>query len=447
MKNKSNPTKKTGNASQSIKKPTLAFMGCMLLAASLTSLAGCGANKAAPLWEAGASRNKTVVISDLHLGIDDRYSETIINRPYLIEFLKRLQQTSDVRELVIAGDFLDEWYLPVYFSSYSDSNKFYRDCIANNQEVIDEMKNVISSGIKLVYVAGNHDLLLESTVLDEAIPGIIQARDAKGLGAYYTGGRNEIVIEHGHRYDVFSAPDTETNAELCGNNNTMLPSGYFYARYGATWVLEGSPIVEKNLPTVTKPDESDTDQYGAYLYYQVMKRVTEHLTPNEALDAKIFDMHIAGFNDSYSFLDFYPAEQEGGTISAPVLFRNIQRTWEKRQEVNQVKVTNSFIEAVAGTTDSNYFYSQARRQYLENPNENVDVVVFGHTHAPRYDVMDNGKCYANSGTWIDHNNVIEAAIRTFTVIESGEDDKVALKKMMEDGSIADITAIYSGVNK
>ncbi|WP_186843112.1 hypothetical protein [Acetobacterium fimetarium] len=41
-------------------------------------------------------------------------------------------------------------------------------------------------------------------------------------------------------------------------------------------------------------------------------------------------MHLfcqVGVNDAYSYLDFYPAQQADGTISAPVLFKNIQRTW------------------------------------------------------------------------------------------------------------------------
>ncbi|MDT8903091.1 metallophosphoesterase [Anaeroselena agilis] len=399
---------------------------------------------AAALWDAGGTRDKIVVISDIHLGIDDRYTETLKNRQRLIEFLQRLQSTKDVRELVIAGDFLDEWFLPVYYPSYTDERQFYKKVIANNQAVIDELNNVTKKGIKLVYVIGNHDMLLEASILQEAIPNIVQARDANGLGAYYTGDRNEIVIEHGHRYDVCSAPDTVTNAELCGNDNTILPAGYFYARYAATWVLEGRPKVEKKLPVVTDvPDKNDTDQYGAYLYYSLLKKISARMTPNEGLDEKIFDMRIAGFDNAYTFLDFFPAQQKDGTISAPVLFKNVQRTWGERQKINNVKVPNSFIEAVAGATDWEYYFRQTKAQYLENPNEKVDVVVFGHTHVPVYRGMGNGKYYLNSGTWIDHNADYPDATRTFVVITTGKKDTAALYKFTEDGSAIDISASVS----
>ncbi len=392
------------------------------------------------LWKAGKTRNKIVVISDIHIGVDDRYAETVTNRPILINFLKRLQKTSDVRELVIDGDFLDEWFLPVDYPSYTDVNQFYKAVIANNQGVIDELNNVIKKNIKLVYIPGNHDMSQENEVLQAAIPKIVQIRDARGLGTYYTGERNEIAIEHGHRYDVFSAPDTITNKPLVGNNETMLPAGYFYARYGATWVSQGRPKVERVLPTITAaPDKSDLDQYGAYMYYQILKSVSEPLTINQPLSEKVFDMRMDGFNDSYSYLDFYPTLQSDGTISAPVLFKHIQRTWTERQSVNEVKFPNSFLEAVAGTLDGGYFFNQAKLQHLNNNEKNVDVVVFGHTHIPEYKILDNGKCYVNIGTWIDHNSRSETE-RTFAVITTGEETTTGLYQYELDGKVSDISA-------
>lgn len=392
----------------------------------------------APLWDAGNVRNKIVTISDLHLGIDDSYAETVKNRSLLVDFLKRLHNTSDVRELVIIGDFLDAWYLPVFYPSYTDENQFYKNVVENNKVVIDELNHVVKSGIKLVYVPGNHDLTLEKSVLDEAVPGIVQVSEAQGLGTYYTGNRKEIAIEHGHRYDVFSAPDRITNKELCGNDNTILPAGYFYARYAATWVIEGWPSVEKKYPSVTTvPDVNDTDQRGAYAYYSLIAKVSKRFTPKEALEEKIFKVHIAGFDDDYTYLDFYPQLQSDGTISAK-LYKNIQRTWAGRQIQNNVKKPNDFITAVLGTLDGEYYYAQAKNQYLENDDENVDIVVFGHTHVPQYRITKNGKYYVNDGTWVDNNTDYKDATRTFVVITAGENDSVGLYKYEENGTVTDI---------
>ncbi len=419
---------------------------CLALTmAVVLSGVGCASQKTTkatrePLWDAGTQRDKIVVISDLHLGIDDAFTETLANRPLLVEFLQRLQATADVRELVIAGDFLDEWYLPVYYPSYTDEVNFYQAVVANNQEVIDELNHVADSGINVVYVPGNHDMTLEEEVLQQAIPKIQQMRDAKGLGYYYTGDRHEVVIEHGHRYDVFSAPDTVTNAELVGNDNTIFPAGYFYARYAATWVLEGRPAVAKDLPVVTNiPSKSNLDQFGAYVYYSLLKNVSTRMTPTQALDEPIFDIHVAGFDDAYTYLDFYPCQQADGTISAPVLYRNIQRTWEERQEINNVKVPTDFITAVSGTLDWNYYAQQAKIQYLDNPEEAVEVVLFGHTHVPVLKDFQDGTYYVNSGTWVDHNTDYPDATRTFVVITTGTQDDIGVYSYNTDGTLWDIS--------
>lgn len=419
------------------------FCTSMMMGCSEDKSAGDELEEAIPLWQAGNVRNKIITISDLHIGIDDKYGETVKNRPMLINFLKSLHNTKDVRELVIIGDFLDAWYLPVFYPSYTDEEKFYQGVIANNQEVIDELKHVIESGIKLVYVPGNHDMTLEQKTLLEAIPGIVQVSDTQGLGTYYTGDRQEIAIEHGHRYDVFSAPDRVTNKELCGNDRTILPAGYFYARYAATWVIEEKPTVEKAYPVVkTIPDQSDTDQTAAYAYYSLLERVSKRYTPKEDLNEKIFKMHIAGFDNDYTYLDFYPQQQADGTISGK-LYKNIQRTWAERQKQNNVKNPNSFIKAVAGTINWEYYFSQAKIQYLENKKEKVDIVVFGHTHVPQYKKVGDNKYYINDGTWVDNNVDSPKWTRTFSVITTGEKDSVGLYMYEENGNVTDISTALS----
>ena len=104
----------------------------------------------------------------------------------------------------------------------------------NNQDVIDEFKNLIDSGIRLVYVPGNHDMTLSHKTLEDILPRLIQSRDVRGLGRYRTGRRGEIVIEHSLRYDMFCAPDILTNTELMEYGEPILPAGYFFARVGVT---------------------------------------------------------------------------------------------------------------------------------------------------------------------------------------------------------------------
>jgi UDP-2,3-diacylglucosamine pyrophosphatase LpxH len=415
----------------------VSLLGCKQLARTEQAVPGSEA-----LWSVQSEvRNKVVVVSDLHFGIDDRYSETIENRKVFITFLERLGAMSDVSELVLAGDFLDDWYLPLTYPAYTDSDAFYRQVIQTNQHVFDGLQALLDKGIRVTYVPGNHDMLLESAVLQEALPGINQARDARGLGAYVTGLRDEIVIEHGHRYDVFSAPEHIANKDLTVGADSMLPPGYFYARFAASWVLQGKPLIKKDYPTITQvPDpKSNPDQFGAYLYYRIWNsELGNRITPFERFEDKVLEMQHNGYNGNYSIADFYPVVQRDGTISAPTLFRNFQRTWDKNQEINLVEHKTSFIESVAGTLDGDYFFKQAKKQYLLNPEKKVDVVVFGHTHRPGLEKLPDydGKYYVNSGTWIDHNTYHPGA-STFVVITSSETvDTAQLYEYYQDGTVA-----------
>jgi UDP-2,3-diacylglucosamine pyrophosphatase LpxH len=425
-----------------MKKFLVLFMGTALVLRIFAAggTAGNATPGATPLWTAdGNAKNKVVVVSDLHFGIDDRYSEDVKNRSVFIEFLTRLENTADVGELVIAGDFLDEWYLPLTYSAYEDSGKFYRLVIKNNQIVFDELNALMKKGVKLTYVPGNHDMLLESGILQEALPGLNQARDARGLGTYVTGARDEIAIEHGHRYDVFSAPDSVSNKEITGDAASILPPGYFYARVAASWVLQGKPLIKKDYPEIdVAPDpRTNPDQYGAYIYYKIWSGEMNRITPFERFEDHVIDIKLNGYNGKYSIKDFYPVVQGDGSISAPVLFKNYQRGWDKNQDINLVKVKTSFIEAVAGTLSGDYFFDQARKQYLENPSQRVDVVVFGHTHRPALKELPNsqGKYYANSGSWIDENTYHPQA-STFVVVTSRDSaDTAEVYEYYRDGTV------------
>ena len=417
------------------------FIGCT----TLSKQDAAGSAGVQPLWDAGSTRDKIIVVSDLHTGFEDAYAEILENRPYLIEFLQRIAVTSDVREVVLNGDILDEWFLPLSFVEI-DRAEFYRKNIENNKDLVDAFKDVMDAGINLVYVVGNHDMSVNVQYIEEAIPGMKVCSQHLGVGLYRTGDRNEIVIEHGHRYDVFSAPDTITNAHLT-NGPTMFPPGYFYARFAADWVLKGKPAYRASLPVIeTVPDRvNDPDQFGAYAYYRTMETVFKNITPTDGFGDKLLDMRIDGYNDTYSIQDLYPVRNEQGEISAPVLFPNYQRTWDARQTANGVHVKSSFSEAALGARDSKYFESQARAQFeVDNAQSDTSVVIFGHTHVPLFYDYGNGHYYVNTGTWIDHNTNYKEKdgsllSRTFAVVTTGPSSTaIDIYQYQKDGRLRDL---------
>ncbi|MDD4068259.1 MAG: metallophosphoesterase, partial [Bacteroidales bacterium] len=189
----------------------------VLIVASAISLASCKSddNNGLPnpfdtiTEEVGNEREKIVVISDLHIGNDLSYSENVKHLKRLEQFLNEIRSSETIKELVIGGDMLDEWYIPSRTDTYSGGTQadFVRKTVAANKVVFNVLNGIIKDGkIKLTYIPGNHDMGFTPENVDIAMPGVNQARDAGEkypVGTYHPDGYSQIAIEHGHRYDFF----------------------------------------------------------------------------------------------------------------------------------------------------------------------------------------------------------------------------------------------------
>ncbi len=391
-----------------------------------------------PLWEKASAdeAKRIVVISDLHLGVDDSFSETVKNKDLMAEFLERLV-FSGIDELVIAGDMLDEWFVPISYQPHNDLGVFFREVADNNAAIMAAFEKLIQSGVKVIYVPGNHDLLLDEETLADLLPGISQARDGDGVGVYRTGRRSEIVIEHGHRYDTFCAPDPLSNKEITGSYPSYLPPGYFFTRMAATYVAEGKSAPKKELPQIEEPSKENGDLHDAYVYYSLWTWAMTSFPIKAGFEDKVIYCGVNGYDDSFSLSDLLPSEREDGSINA-VLYANVQRRWDDVQEINGIAAKNSYAQATAGGIDHNFLDDQAVKQYF-NLDPTVDVVIFGHSHVPIVNRFLKGynreKVYVNSGTWIDGKVGQE---RCFVVIESSEQTTtVRLMEYHPDGTISD----------
>ncbi|KNZ41332.1 hypothetical protein AKG39_12605 [Acetobacterium bakii] len=350
-------------------------------------------------------RTQIHIISDIHLGIDDAYTSTVANRQPLVDYLDQLNASPNVKELVIAGDFLDFWMLPMDYTMPATQSAFYDAVAANNKTVVDAINRIIQSGaIKVTYTPGNHDLLATDADLARIFPGINQARDSmQGLGTYVTGTNSEIVIEHGHRYDFFSAPDPISNRDITQNGTSILPSAYFYARIGTSSIAEGFPKTTNTFPEL-KVDKTDASQLNIYRYAQVWKALLTNIPINESYADATITTNIDGFTQTYAVNDILPHQNEDGTLGMN-LYQDIENTWDERQTINGVKVNIPVSDAITKSADTAFIDSQAQTQIFDT-DPTKRIVVFGHTHHARITAMSNAAnqktIYANSGTWSDH---------------------------------------------
>ena len=352
------------------------------------------------------TRSQIVVISDIHLGVDDAFAETKQDRPALVNFLIQIKNSPNVAELVIAGDLLDGWFLPMDYVLPDSQSTFFDSVGANNQDVMDAINAIITAGlIKVTYVPGNHDLLLTEADVERILPGINQKRgDVQGLGEYITGANSEIVIEHGHKYNIFCAPDQISNRDITKNNSSVLPPGYFFTRIATSSDIEGFPKSSNVFVDVTA-DKNNLSQYGYYVYNQSWKGLLSGLPVNEKFSDKAIKTNIDGYTQDYAINDLIPYQNSPGGLIDVNLYQGLQDNWDERQTLNGVKVKTSAVEAIAKANNFDFTDVQAKLQYFDK-DATKRIVVFGHTHGacvlPGTNLSGEKTIYANAGTWIDN---------------------------------------------
>ena len=368
------------------------------------------------ITELNNERTLIVCISDIHLGANDSYAEITKNRNVLVDFLNHVRISPNIKELIIIGDLIDEWFVPMNLDTFNGKTQldFVKAVAFNNKPVIDAFNNIIQDGeVKVTYVPGNHDLLINSEDIQSIMPGISQARDIRGLGAYTPLDFSEIIIEHGHRYNFYCAPDY-SNKHIT-HNDSILPPGYFFTRMATSSVIQGRQKRDINLPPVNK-NELGTDQYGYFLYWNVWKSLITDFPIKEGLDEKIINTGIDGYTDFYAIDDILPYQNPENNYIDLNLYKGIIETWDERQDKNLVSVKIPVEEAVLKGTFASHLDDQSGVQFFNNPVSDKRIVIFGHSHEARLLASFNQKneknVYVNSGTWIDKNELS----RTFVVI-------------------------------
>jgi len=307
-----------------------------------------------------------VVISDIHLGADLNYAECNKNLPILEKFLKQVKESPNVKELVIAGDLIDEWFIPASTDPYQgkDQADFIQRVAKANKVVFDAINSIIQEKkILVTYVPGNHDLTVTKSSIELAFPGINQARDKMlGLGTYSPSGCPQLAIEHGHRYNFFCAPVPISNQDIAPG--TITPPGYFYTRIATQYVVQGMPPAIDTIPTVTANASGDASQDLLFIYWKLWQQSLLKFTINNKFDEKIIVTNFDGFKGAYSVNDILPYQTTPGGLIKVNLYNGIQDNWEERQTLNEVAVHIPVARAIANAASEIESDEQAKIQYF-----------------------------------------------------------------------------------
>jgi len=364
-----------------------------------------------PFTNGSIIRNEIVVVSDMHMGADDAYTECKKNRAPLAKLLGQMRVSPNVKEIVIAGDLIDEWFVPADVDTYGGKNQtdFVQRLAVTNTVVFDVLNQIIKEGkIKVTYVPGNHDLAITADNVNRILPGVNQARDnQQGLGTYTPTDFPVLAIEHGHRYNFSCAPDPISNQAIAPGS--IMPPGYFFTRIAALSAKQGTPTPGDVLPVLTQPkDPNDVNQNLAFGYWNSWVPLVVMFPITNKFNESLIKTNINGFTKTYAVNDIIPSQSPTGTIDV-VLFKGVytDSNWSQREVLNKVAIKFPVSQAMANADDDRKTDDQAKVQYFMNPNSKMRIVVFGHTHEPEIIASNNYKgeycIYANSGTWVDNN--------------------------------------------
>ena len=303
-----------------------------------------------------SQRNTIACISDIHMGdqraVSNNYCWFGDNAEALEHFLDYVIDSNHVKELVILGDMFDEWLVPYTISPIDpqvgiNNTKEYFQAVAGSEtniKIFDKLKAIAQhDSIDLIYVPGNHDMLIEKEMIEEIIPKIIWKGDVSGLGKYEP--VDGFIMEHGHRYDFFNCPQPLVNS------GHMLPPGYFVSRLYAQGMMDHGGNPYKGAVTTSGSFEFLAAWDVAYLY-----TIAHWLMPfPNANHNNILMGGIDGYNDAFSFngaRDMYAAD--------------IEDLWNETQTGNKVPVNTECCFHAIWNGHSDLF-GAAKTEYLEQP--------------------------------------------------------------------------------
>ncbi len=418
---------------------------------------------------AGDGKKCSAAISDIHLN-DFRskaggWAWFDKNQDYLINFIDTLIENKEqYRELVLLGDVIDEIVTPLPLDCFAMpdgtvvTEKDYFGLIAvANIEIIKKFRELQEKGIRLIYVPGNHDSGIDEDDVHKIFgPETVFVSDARGLGSYVPEYASEITMEHGHRYDVFNAPDRVSNIGIDNvtEGNAFMGPQYFITRISATngylvktpggiygnYTLKELGFDEKFIREVSEDDSQKGNDVDNLFLTRLVWNTIAQAKYFPGLETAEIPTGLNGLTrgymaSQYSFL---------GDDPAPELYRSmyLQSEWEKRLKLNNAPTGFPFLLGAFLSVVSSIDTYAVR--WLSRHDTKHRIFIWGHTHKPLM-TAENGTggsgayIYANTGAWVD-DGVSGEENRSFTTIYYGKDGyiQVCLKQMCKDGSVRDL---------
>ena len=350
------------------------------------------------LIAATGARNKTVVISDVHIGDNSPtvWYQKKYHEPYLSALFDHVIDNAEtIQELVILGDFVDFWTnppdrRPPAFSDVVSANPNILGPSGKLSAVLTALRG------RVTYVPGNHDMTITQADLNQIQNpryGIKLHTDEN----YFPGDSDRrLLMAHGNRWSMFNAPDHSTRL-------APLPIGHFATR-SFCHMLTRTLKPGQTVADLAGQGEPNGIEFGALL---------------ESINS--FDRNLVELAVNYA------SNTMGLAVDAPIIlssgdtttlaevkhiYRGLWARWETSVGGGRDGLMEAGKAAAVDIDKGRYLAWFAQRVALQN---GADLVVFGHTHQAVRGVKDGFTDYLNTG--FDCASVPDMPKRHFTFAE------------------------------
>lgn len=327
--------------------------------------------------------NKIVFISDVHIGTREFKGEWFKDQhvKVLCEFLTTLSRRKDeVKDLVILGDFFENWICPVDQAKKPAGISFpptIRDIIQAraNAPIWIALRMCLRNLTNVFYVPGNHDMATTQQDLD-LLRDPTSGKGVRLIPSYLDG---VLLAEHGHAYAMFAAPDPVHDPL------ESLPLAYFVTRILAS------------------TDKSHTGPEAIRIYIKkFFEAASAEATVSESIINALRD--LAGLKDS-SVVRMGGLRPDLTLGEVKQKYPDVWECWTRQGMLKALNALRGELGALEGVAETLV--------------ERHPIVVLGHTHGavlryyPRQHKYDPSwpirQIYANTGCFCsDRPTYVEA---------------------------------------
>ena len=320
---------------------------------------------------------KRIYISDIHMNAGKGFPAAKGKHPYewlspeeakqFATFLNTLNDPTEIKEVIIIGDLMDDWVYPHDMVPPS-LETIIRSPV--NKEITRALKKLANNKkITVVYLPGNHDMGVTLDLVKKHFPKMIFGGTALYNSAYRS---SRLRAEHGSAYAMFNAPDT------INSPGTRLPLGYFISRV---------------IATKTR-DTGSADRH----YWTYADDLLETLGPQK-LAASVFEsvLEEACLADNTKIL-MPKRNGKSESVTAEQVKEKYAALYDQWQETYGAGVAFKAMMAEIG------FLGKLADSLCKKNDTNI--VIFGHSHDWKLDKDSwfvDDRIYANCGTWCDDN--------------------------------------------